>query len=207
MTQGGDILRALLPSGEAWPTSVPELVRDDVLDGLGRTYDRVRQRARDLIEESFPGTAVEMLPEWESALGLPDSCAPLADTVAERQRRAHAKLIRRGGYSFAYFIAIAAALGFDIHIDEHPAATCESACDVGLDPDDLVINGKPAPWCFVIDIIAPAETYGELDCLAGGCDEPLRWWSNDYLECVLRREFRRNIATRHLFVRFFYGVS
>lgn len=205
MSAGGSILRSLLPSGDAWPRAVAALVRDDVLDGLGATYDRARQRALDLVEESDPRTAVEMLPEWESALGLPDSCAPLAETVVERQRRAHAKLIRRGGHTIAYFVAVAAALGFAISVEEHQAATCESDCEVAIDPDDLVIGGLSMPWPFVLDIRAPAETVFELDCLAGGCDEPLAWWGNEYFECVMRREVRRSLYTRHLYVRIFYG--
>jgi uncharacterized protein YmfQ (DUF2313 family) len=207
MSAGGDILRILLPIGDAWPRAVPELVRDQVLDGLGLSYDRVRRRALDLVEESDPRTAIEMLPEWEAALGLPDTCAPLADTVAERQRRAHAKLIARGGDTIAYFTAVAAALGFAITIEEHQAATCESDCEAALDPDDLVIDGLPAPWFTVIDIRAPAEIVFELDCLAGGCDEPLAWWGNEYFECVMRREIRRRRATRHLYVRFAYGEA
>ncbi|CUW41150.1 Putative bacteriophage tail protein [Magnetospirillum sp. XM-1] len=200
----GATLRALLPTGEAWPR-MPGLLRDDLLDALGETFARIHNRALDLIEEADPRTAVLLLPEWEQALGLPDECTGQAETVAERQRRAHAKLIAVGGDTFEYFTGVAAALGYAITIAEHPAATCESHCESPLDPDDLVVGGVSMPWCFVIDIGAPTETIHELDCVAGGCDEPLRIWGNQLLECVMRREFRRRRTTRHLFLRFAYG--
>lgn len=205
MASSGTTLRALLPTGDVWPRSVPDLTRDQVLDALGVTFDRVRGLAAQLIEESDPRTAVALLPEWERAVGLPDACDALADTIAERQRRAHAKLIRKGGWSRDYFTRIAAALGYQITLVEHTPATCISDCTAALDPDDLTVDGWPRPWPFVLDIHAPATTTGELDCRAGGCDEPLRWWNNDYLACVLRREFRRSLPTRHLYVRFFFG--
>lgn len=197
----------LLPTGFLWPRQTDDLVRDKLLAALGKSYDRVRARADQLLDEADPRTAVEMLAAWETNLSLPDTCADLADTVAERQRRAHAKLIRIGGDTFDYFKGVARALGFEIEIEEHPAFAAGSACGSALDPDDLVINGQPAPWCFVIDIHAPAETVFEFDCAAGCAEEPLRWWGNDYFECVLRREFRRNLSTRHLYVRFIYGES
>lgn len=200
----GATLRALLPTGEAWPR-MPDLLRDQLLDALGETFARVHNRAQDLTEEADPRTAVLLLPEWEQALGLPDECAGQAETVAERQRRAHAKLISVGGHTFEYFIGVAAALGYAITISEHPPATCESDCTVALDPDDLLLEGKLQPWCYVIDVNAPTETIHELGCTAGGCDEPLRTWGNKLLECVMRREFRRRRMTRHLYPRFAYG--
>lgn len=198
-------LRQLLPTGVLWPRSVDGLVRDKVLSGLAKSYDRVRARADQLIEEADPRTAVEMLAEWETNLSLPDTCAPLAETVAERQRRAHAKLISIGGDTFDYFKGVARALGYEIEIEEHVAFTCISACDDALDPDDVEVGGKLWPWCYVVDIRAPAITVFELDCTAGGCDEPLSWWDSHYFECVMRREFRRRLTTRHLYVRFMYG--
>lgn len=200
----GATLRALLPTGEAWPR-LPDLLRDQLLDALAESFARVHNRALDLVEEADPRTAVLLLPEWEAALGLPDDCTGPAETIAERQRRAHARLISVGGHTFEYFTGVAAALGYAITIEEHPPATCESDCVSSLDPDDLVVGDLPSPWCFVVDIRAAEETINELDCAAGGCDEPLRWWGNQLLECVMRREFKRRRMTRHLYPRFAYG--
>lgn len=206
MSDSSTTLIQLLPVGPMWPRAVDGLVRDALLAGLGAGFDRVRTRADQILDEADPRTAVEMLSEWEENLSLPDTCAELADTVAERQRRAHAKLIRIGGSTFAYFTAVAAALGYVIEIEEHPAATSDMHCESPLDPDDVVVNGRSIPWCFVLDIRVPSGiTVFELDCRAGGCDEPLSWWDNDYFECVMRSEFRRRLATRHLYIRFLYG--
>jgi hypothetical protein len=44
-----------------------------IVAGIGDFFMRFQNRACALLErESFPGTAVEMLPDWERALGLPD---------------------------------------------------------------------------------------------------------------------------------------
>lgn len=206
MSNSATTLIQLLPTGVLWPRQVDGLVRDALLAALGKSYDRVRVRADQVLDEADPRTAVEMLPEWETNLTLPDHCGELAETVAERQKRAHAKMIRVGGDSFDYFKGVARALGFDIEIEEHPAFTCESACVDALDPDDVVVDGKSLPWCFVVDIrVAAGIPIFEFDCQAGGCEDPLAWWDNAYFECVMRSEFRRRLTTRHLYVRFLYG--
>lgn len=211
MSASATTLTQLLPEGIAWPRDSQGLTRDAVIGALARGYDRVRTRAQQLIEEADPRTAVEMLGEWEANLSLPDSCTGLcsaeAETIADRQRRAHSKLISIGGNTFGYFKGVAAALGYEIEIEEHVAATCDSDCESPLDPDDAIADGLSWPWCFVVDIRASATTVFELDCASGGCDEPLSWWGESYFECVMRREFRRRLATRHLAVRFLYGAA
>jgi uncharacterized protein YmfQ (DUF2313 family) len=82
-------------------------------------------------------------------------------------------------------------LGYQITITEHRQFTCESPCTDALDPP---------PWHHVWDVNAPAVTITTMDCHAGGCDEPLRTWGNQALECALRR-----YAPAHSLVRFVYG--
>jgi len=198
----GTTLRALLPTGDAWPR-LPDLLRDQLLDAMAESFARVHNRALDLVEEADPRTAVLLLPEWEAALGLPDDCTGQAETIAERQRRAHARLISVGGHTFEYFTGVAAALGYAITIKEHRPFICRSRCTDALDPTGLEVDGKPMPWCFVVDIHAPPETFHRFRCRST-CTEPLRTWGNRLLECVMRREFKRRRLTRHVYLRFAY---
>lgn len=77
-------LKALMPPGLVWTR---EQASDQlkVLNGLAPEFDRVQQRAGKLLLEMSPATASEMLPEHEAKHGLPDACAPVPVTDADRQ--------------------------------------------------------------------------------------------------------------------------
>lgn len=144
---------------------------------LARSLARVDRRVDDLLAEADPRTTTEMLADWERVAGLPDACTGQAETTAERRDRVVARLTARGGQSAAYFIQVAAALGYDITIEEFPTLTCEDPCDGGL---------NPWPWPYTWMVHAPAETIREMPC-DGASDEPLRTWGNQALECLLNR--------------------
>ena len=64
-------LVALLPRGRAWPKE-PGSVQHQVMAGFAPMFVRLDQRSQQLVFDAFPGNTVELLPEWEAALGLPD---------------------------------------------------------------------------------------------------------------------------------------
>jgi uncharacterized protein YmfQ (DUF2313 family) len=146
----------LLPRGRAWiGTNLRAL-----LAGMADNFLRLQQRSCDLSEtESFPGTAIEMLPDWEQALGLPDPCVTDALTVAQRQAACIARLAGSFNPTAANMIAYAAAIGFTITID-YPAAN-------------------------VWRIHAPTESIVYFLADFGVADEPLETWGNTLLECVM----------------------
>lgn len=113
-------LQALLPTGAAWPRE-PDTVLTTVLAAMADGLARAHNRALDLIEEADPRTTLELLADWERVCGLPDPCSGQAATIAERRAQVVARLTATGGQSPAYFIALAAALGFDITITERRA--------------------------------------------------------------------------------------
>lgn len=184
------MLQALLPPGAAWSRD-PQAILTMVLGGIADGLAQVHARAEGIISEADPRTTLEMLTDWERMLGLPDACTGVPETIAGRQRLVHARWTARGGQSATYYTAVAAALGYTITISEHRQATCESPCTAALDPP---------PWHHVYEVNAAAVTVAELDCVAGGCDEPLRTWGNQALECALTR-----LAPAHALVRFVYG--
>ena len=111
----------LLPRGAIWPRD-PKTTLGKIVAGIGHFFMRFHNRACALLQtECFPGTAVELLPDWERALGLPDPCMPHTTTIALRQAACIARLAGGFNPTAANLIAYAALLGFVITIT-YPAA-------------------------------------------------------------------------------------
>lgn len=110
-------LAALLPQGAAWPRE-PDALLQKLLGGLAEELARVDGRAAAVIEESDPRTALELLTDWERVAGLPDGCVPVTGSVRERQLAVAAKIAGLGGQSRAFFIQLAASLGYSVEIEE-----------------------------------------------------------------------------------------
>lgn len=175
---------------------------------LAQELVRVDERGAELVTEAYPRTTVELLPDWERVTGLPDPCNTAEQTTAERQAALQVRLTARGGQSRAYFIGLAATLGFDITITEFEPADCTSACDSTLWTDEATVADcesacnaslRTEGWRFVWQVNAPAVTVFEADCTSA-CNDPLRWWGNSALECLLRR-----LSPAHTFVLFSYA--
>ena len=111
-------LQALFPPGDAWPRAA-DATLTKLLDGIAEELARIDSRALNAVDESDGRMALELLADWERVCGLPDSCsASLATTLQERRGAVVAKLTALGGASRAYFIALAASMGYTIEIDE-----------------------------------------------------------------------------------------
>ena len=130
-------LQALLPPGAAWPRR-PDATLTKLLDAISQELARVDARGGLLLDEALPAAALELLPDWERVVGLPDACsAALATTISERRQNVVSKLTQRGGASRAWFIEYAARLGYTIEIDEYrPFITGLARCGARL-------NGAP----------------------------------------------------------------
>src|SRR5580698_4889539 len=107
----------LLPDGPIWPRDTDSVLYQ-VAEALAPTNLRFAARAEYLLQDAFPVQPVELLPEWEYTLGLPDPCAGPSPTVQTRQQQVYARFIAGGGQSVPYFTSIAAALGYTITITE-----------------------------------------------------------------------------------------
>jgi uncharacterized protein YmfQ (DUF2313 family) len=141
--------QTLLPRGQAWPREKTSTLRK-VSDALAWFWGYVDGRVADLIErEADPQKTVELLPEWETAFGLPDPCFPEADTIDERQRALVQRMTWQGGQSRQYFIDLVAWLGFDMIIREwSPFMAGISQCGDtrGLNPrPDQGLPGEERP--------------------------------------------------------------
>jgi uncharacterized protein YmfQ (DUF2313 family) len=157
-------LKALLPPGRLWLLENDSVLSEAML-ALGGELQRVSERGIALIEESDPRTATETLADWERMLGLPDECVTaIPATPAARRLAITQKMIKQGGQTPAYYIALAAACGYTATIDEtygqlvlRSGFLCGSRC---YEEDWAHV------WRMDISDTAPtALTNAELECI------------------------------------------
>ena len=168
----------------------------------------------DLAMQGFPSGITWSLPDWEAEYGLPDPC--LSGTAGTQQRinAVRARYAAQGGQSPAYFICLAASIGYDITIEEPTQFlvddgecvgeaivelwfTCDDgACDdtpleafaLVQDVDDGNEVSDETVWKYwVVHVGSLGETYFLID--EGALDfDPLEGFSVAAdLECELRR--------------------
>ena len=187
-------MQALLPRGKVWPRD-PDATQTKLLLGLVQSYARSDARARQLLVDAFPITAVELLTEWEASLGLPDSCAGSPGTIAERQELVLAKLQEPGGMSKPYFLKLAAALGYlDTTITEFGPAACEMSCEGPVVDDN---------WRLVWTVNLPHQGDNHAFFRADArCDARLDVYTFGALECQFMR-----LKPAHTYVIFTYEAT
>ncbi|MCU1276556.1 MAG: Bacteriophage tail protein [bacterium] len=169
-------LQALLPQGGAWPRD-----RDATLTALLQAWAdelaRVDLRGDQIVDEDDVRSTFELLADWERVAGLPDSCVGAGQTTQQRRAALVQRVTSLGGQSRAYFIAVAAALGFAITIDEFRPYTVEDNCEKPL------YNG---PWAFSWRVNSALHTVKKFT-VNDSVEDPIAFWSNVPLECVINR--------------------
>jgi len=182
-------LQALLPRGRVWSRD-PDSAQTKVLSGFVHGIAALTARANYLLTDAFPASTFELLPEWESTLGLPDPCAGEASTRQQRVAQVVARLIATGGQSIPYFTAIAAALGYAITITQFMPSRFGKRF------------GSPfggIAWAFAWQVNAPTFTISSLQ-FGGSFGTPFASWGNNVLQCELQR-----LAPAHTTVLFSYS--
>lgn len=173
------LLHQLLPPGPIWDKLGPNM--QGIVDALAVEFARGDARGVDLEAEMMPSTAVELIGEWETALGLPDDGCTLPTLLADRQAAAQARFTARGqdyGTGVVFLTAVAARVGYTgitIRRFYRTPYACTSLCE-----DEL----NPGWWKFVWEIIAP---HGTLD---------------DQLVCEMRKSALFHIELVHSYPLF-----
>lgn len=186
-----EALKALLPRGRVWSKEIGSVL-SSVMSVLSPTYQRNGDRAAYLLVDAFPGQSVELLPEWESTLGLPDPCTGPLPTIQQRQAAILARWTSTGGQSVAYFEAVAAALGFPVTVTEFApfwAGVSHAADPLG---NETTVN--------VWQINAPLVTTYWFEADVSAAESPLASWGNTLLECQLTA-----IKPAHTYLQFAYS--
>lgn len=181
---------ALTPRGPAWGT-------DEVGDGqraapvMRRVWRAVAAWVADLnarefevAVQCFPSAITFALPDWERELALPDPCRASANTVANRIASVQQRFGALGGQSREYFICLAAALGYDIVIEEPTQFFCDESeiiagdivegyllCDDGRCDDEAETFALFKPPGVYGDEVAGGVTEDYFNCDDGACDD------------------------------------
>jgi uncharacterized protein YmfQ (DUF2313 family) len=171
-------LQSLLPLGIAWPRE-PDANLSRLLAAWADELARVEDRAGQLMDEVDPRSTNELLTDWERVCGLPNSCVVAAlDDLDPALRRGAvvAHLTAMTDLSVSDYVRLAREMGFEITVTEFDLH------DVTLDVDALL---TAPPWQYAWRVSAPATTVFDFSVMDTVAD-PLAWWSNVVLECVLR---------------------
>lgn len=173
----GDYLRqlfSLLPKGLAWARRQDSHM-GRLLQAVADVFVRVDERMRSVLREIDPRQAVELLPDYERVLGLPDPCISEEQSIAQRQAAAYAKLTAQGGASKPYFIKLAADMGYPgASVEVYREATCNSDCNAALWPED---------HRFYWQLNLPSDGGTFLANCNSPCDSALGTWGDTALEC------------------------
>lgn len=187
-------LVALMPSGLAW-------LRDKgstqyaTLRALGNSFARSDSESQSILTGAFPSTALMMLSEWESTLGLPDDCSfGESNNIGKRQRAVVSKLISTGGLNRDYYTNIAAILGYEVTITQFRPAMCAmSVCGDA-------INGEEWPFTWQINTFGSIYTYSY--AVTTYCGDLLASWGDKAFECAINK-----IAPSHINIIFSYWIG
>lgn len=172
-----DLLKLLLPPG-SYDANARALSAELAADGAA--LDLAQWYAGEILVEADPRTASALLADWERVYGLPDGCiavSGIAQSTAERRSALVSRATMQGGQSAAYFIALAAALGYAITITEGYPHTTE------MDSEDPVTDEQSR---FVWYVHAALDTVRELTT-EDDTEMATAVWGNTLLECSINR--------------------
>ncbi len=165
----------LLPTGEAWNRNEGSTWQK-LVNAFADELFRIENRTQDLLNEADPRTTYEMLEDWERAVGLPDECTGLANTLQERRDQIVSKLVKRGNQSIQFFKDLAAPLGYPIEIEEYDQFHVE-------DPVGGPLYG--VDWMHAFGVIAPLQTIRPFRVNSHTVGERLVEFGDDILECII----------------------
>ncbi len=170
------LLRQLLPP-VAYDSASSSLLGAQ-LDAEGAALDTALADAVGVVMGINPFNATDWISDWERVYGLPDACARDGQTWQERIAALALLVIEQGGISKAYFVKVAAVFGYTISIAEY------SPFCAGSRAGDALTNGD---WYFAWCVETQANTSHAFCAGASVAGEPLTYWSDEVLECIMER--------------------
>jgi len=146
-------------------------------------------RSETLLTEMFPDQTAKLLTDWERVLGLvPGSDDPLQF----RREQVVRKIRERGGLSRAYFIGLAASMGYAIDIVE-PVPFMVGWGRIGDSLDGAAV-------CYQWGVRISGQPVCRFRVGDSAVGERLLWWhSQPLLEDIIRA-----LKPAHTFVYFIY---
>src|ERR1700733_12020231 len=145
-----DQIVALLPQGQGWPRSSAGYLWQTVNLFTG-AYQRILNWADYAQQDTFPITAQDSVDVWQKSFSLPDPpCPPL--TPQQQKTQMIQRVENLGGQSVAYYVAMAARIGYTISITE---LTVPRA---GLSKAGCASNGSYGDFTWVVSVANAALT-------------------------------------------------
>lgn len=138
-------LLAKLPPGRAWPRD-PDATQVAYWNGVADFYAVQTANAKALLADAFPANTVQLLPEWQASLGLPD---PAGTDPRTATAQVVWKFASFSGPTPAAFTAFAAALGFTVTVESRaPFRAGQSRAGQRVGKSD---------WFFAWTITGPSD--------------------------------------------------
>lgn len=117
--QEADTLASFLPDGRPFLAKrYSGTTLRGLLLGLGQECLRAEGHLNDMTHEHDIRTTTWLIEEWESALGIPDDCIPVANTLEQRRKNVLLKLSALGLQTQKDYEDLAAVLGGTITIEK-----------------------------------------------------------------------------------------
>jgi uncharacterized protein YmfQ (DUF2313 family) len=183
--------QALMPRGRVWNKAI-DGTQHATIKGLVGCYAQQTARSNNLLVDAFPATTYELLPEWEASLGLPDPCAGVPPSTQARRQQVVARLTNSGGQSAAYYISVAAALGYTVTVTNYaPFRAGQSTAGQQLGTWE---------WFYTWSINAPLNTVTHFAAGQSAAGDPLAVWGNKVLECEMNA-----LKPAHTILQFHYA--
>lgn len=183
------VAHKLPPRGLAW-TRLGGGVFQGFWRALADALASVHARAADLSErEAFPPSSVELLPDWEEVLGLPDPCLGANPSTGARQAAVAARLAATGGQSVPYFEELATNLGGTIAVTEYQPFR--------LGVDGFGSGLRCPAWAYAWTATLNLGALFKMDLGVSRLGEPFWQYANNPIECEIKR-----LAPAHTSVSF-----
>lgn len=171
-------LQDLLPPGPAWDVE-QSVNAKQLLLAWATEFARVQADIDRLIDETDPRTTSDLLPDYERIFGLPTDCTAGTDLTLQQRRAALvSQMTSTGGQSRAYFIALAAAVGYTITITEFRPHTVMS---------DVTVPIYGIEWAHIWQVNNSNNPPPQYLTVQGAVNEPLAVWAGNLLTCLFNR--------------------
>lgn len=171
-------IQSLLPIGRVWSRN-PDSIQSKITLSLGRSFERSTRKAIYLVQDVFPATSTETLPEWEASVGLPSICSGLASTLQGRRAQVVSRLTSSGGQSAQYYIDFAKTLNKEITVKNYApfrAGISRAGDHTGLED-----------WFFTWSITLPRYNMIYFRSGQSVAGEAIRSWGDRAFECEIRQ--------------------
>lgn len=169
----------LAPPGLAWPRE-PTTIFQRFWRVIADALVAVHARTGVLTErEAFPPISVELLPDWERVLGLPDPCLGPNPSTPARQAAVAARLSSAGGQSVPYFEALAVLLGGSITVTEY--------VPFRLGVDHFGDPLRVAAWAYIWTVTLSTGSLFRFELGVSHFGEPLWQISSGPIQCEIQR--------------------